>query len=291
MSSKKIENGRYWNAAWQLIDGCTPCSPGCDHCWSAGMTHRIGAKVTRHVFESHIPSPFTNPDRKFNGKIKLHWDRLSIPLKRRKPTVFSCWNDLFHEAVPVNFLEESLAVMTNCPQHTFLVLTKRAQRLNLMTSDRLRVSRTDTWPIKNLWLGITVCNQQEMEAKGKDFFSVPGNKFLSLEPLLSKVIIPPWVIEKHLLSAVICGGETGPGARPMHPDWVRSVRDQCAAAGVPFFLKSLGEWLFCDDMIDRGMSWREDKHEFFEGFRRVGKQTAGRLLVGRTHNDLPWRVI
>jgi protein gp37 len=234
----------------------------------------------------------------FNGKIITHPERLSIPLKRRKPTVYAVWNDLFFEAVPVNFLEDSLAVITRCPQHIFLVLTKRAQRLNLMTQDRLRVSRTDTWPIKNLWMGITVCNQQEADKKIPVFLPVPGKKFLSIEPMLGEITLKnPWLYPcigvpdstetpptTMPIDAVILGGETGPGARPMHPDWVRSVRDQCAAAGVPFFFKQWGKI--------GGVSNLSPFSRFHKEWIPAGydpkTNNGGRLLDGRTHDELPW---
>jgi protein gp37 len=316
---------RYWDKPWSLVDGCTPCSPGCDNCWSAAMSHRFAERMIRQTGE-----PLIDSSGRFTGCIATHTDRLSVPLKRKKPTVYAVWNDLFHEDVPVNFLEDALAVMTNCPQHTFLVLTKRAYRLNLMTSDRLRVSRTDTWPITNLWLGLTVCNQREADEKIPAFLRAPGKKFLSIEPMLGKIDLcniiftdinkvdaltgTVWEYGKnvgyyqHQIKAVILGGETGPGARPMHPDWVRSVRDQCAEAGVPFLFKSWGSWKPCDDdhveckghkgtamrltgeiVTDEKPYWKDKAFGGTDqGFWKAGS-TAGRILDGRTHDDLPWR--
>ena len=180
-----ISKGRYWDLPWSLISGCTPCSPGCDHCWSAARAHRF----KREGEPGHTSGILTDEHGCFNGAIVCHPERLSIPTRRRKPTVYAVWNDLFHEDVDVNFIEDALAVMTNCPQHTFLVFTKRSERLSkLMTKGCLRISRTDTWPIKNLWLGITVCDQQEADKKIPVFLQVPGGKFLSIEPLLGEAI-------------------------------------------------------------------------------------------------------
>jgi protein gp37 len=267
-----ISKGRYWDMPWSLVESCTRCSPGCDHCWALAIEKRF-----KKVYE---------------GQVLEHPERLSVPEKSRKPTVYAVWNDLFHEAVPVNFLEDALATITNCPQHTFLILTKRTQRLNLMTQDRLRVSRTDTWPIKNLWLGITVCNQQEANEKIPVFLRVPGKKFLSIEPMLGVVDIRPYLgctgmpdciycETGNRVHAVILGGETGPGARPMHPDWVRSIRGQCFSAGVPFFFKSWGKHI-------------PELHDVFGDRRGVPAIAAfdrslhHRMIDGRTHNDLPW---
>jgi protein gp37 len=249
-------------------------------------------------------APLYTTNGRFNGRIYCHVERLSIPLKRRKPTVYAVWNDLFHPGVPVNFLEEVLATITLLPQHTFLILTKRAGRLNLMTSDRLRISRTDTWPIKNLWLGLTICNQHEADEKIPIFLQVPGKKFFSIEPMLGAIDLHIsgkledviWrrshggSYERSFIDSVILGGETGPGARPMHPDWIRSVRDQCQNAGVPFFLKQWGEWApdcLCDTKKQHETVQRSNGK--MGVMFRCGRTRAGRLLDGRTHDDLPWR--
>lgn len=289
-----ISKGRYWDLPWSLVDGCTPCSPGCDHCWSAAMTSRFERN-------QYIYPLLMTKDRLFTGNIILRHERFGIPLSRRKNTVFAAWNDLFHEDVPDQFIYETTRVMKGRPWHTFLLLTKRPEKIRRLSN------LYDEFP--NVWSGLTVCNQAEMEEKGKGFFGVPGNKFLSLEPILSKVVIPPWVIERNLLSCVILGGETGPGARPVHPDWVRSVRNQCAEAGVSFFFKGWGEWLPVYDRDKDDPDFRKCSGveaitkngrwlnivggQGFHGDRvmrvdRIGKKRAGRLLDCRTHDDLPW---
>jgi protein gp37 len=329
-----ISKGRYWDLPWQLVDGCTPCSPGCDHCWSARMAHRFREDLTEDFVSEGRTAAY------FNGKIIIHSDRLSIPLKRRKPTVYNLWNDLFHETVPDELQREGFEVMRceatgqYCHDHTFLVLTKRPQAMaNFIT--RLKADKGPDfirWPLPWVYLGLTVCNQQEADEKIPVFLQVPGKKFLSLEPMLGVVelmsylncTMPPdadfpwhqpmdklnaWAKGKSLIAAVILGGETGPGARPIHPDWVRSVRDQCAAAGVPFFFKAWGEWSpeipqkYCKLSGKRwshaSVSWAREgsiynplnpppDHFPSVTVYRVGRKTAGRLLDGRTHDDLPW---
>jgi protein gp37 len=447
---------RYWDMPWSLVDGCTPCSPGCDHCWSAGMTHRFLPDLT---LKSHWIDMETGRTMSpaFNGKILTHPERLSIPLKRRKPAVYAVWNDLFHEKVPWTFQKEAYGVMLEPSNHTYLILTKRP---GIMGEHLFKISIPDIPP--NIWHGLTVCNQQEADEKIPMFLQVPGKKFLSLEPLLSKIDLTPYLSvcyngikeennyaektregnrclssggerglsdrrgrsclasgqegmgqvakqscepplqkgqggtrcrevpsstspdqwedaqlssesigispllrvdpstlnsesqrrkeekepsgksgigngfrtspscpshfecredgskrsqecdgkvysrsdsgnsgdegrnsgrdgnpsrpqnintgeevrgelqrglgypQRKPLDLILLGGETGPGARPLHPDWIRSVRDQCAAAGVSFFFKGWG----------------------------TGTQIPmhrGRLLDGRTHDDLPWR--
>ncbi len=336
-----ISKGRYWDKPWSLVDGCTPCSPGCDHCWSAAMTHRFNFQWTK------------DGKAEFNGHIVTHPDRLSIPMKRRKPTVYAVWNDLYHESVPFEFIKEvhfQIGIMDlHQYGHTFLVLTKRPQRLLEKTfwedgctlPDGSHDYDSGTEPMHkllarptNLWFGLTICNQQEADEKIPIFLQVPGKKFLSIEPMLGEIDIGIWLqppigdhccprcgfipiegmdeyrrihvsahgkakcisceldISKEYdkINAVILGGETGPGARPMHPDWVRSVRDQCAAAGVPFFLKSgMGKrkTYWSDELTDWGnfvpelWSCLEDGH--------IGTFQPWRMLDGRTHDDLPWR--
>ena len=231
----------------------------------------------------------TDDDGRFNGRIITHPERLSIPLKRRKPTVYACWNDLFHEAVPTQFIDDALEVMAACPRHTFLVLTKRAhlmeEKIYGVTEEHgcRELGGGDYLP--NVWHGLTVCNQQEADEKIPIFLQVPGKKFLSIEPMLGAINlehicittdnpIPEDIVPWCDIDAVILGGETGPGARPMHPDWVRSVRDQCAAAGVPFFFKGWGAWIPIEEMGTVG--YEKNK-------------THSRIIDMETHNDLPWR--
>lgn len=267
-----INKGRYWDFGIKLVEGCTPCSPGCDNCWSLSMEKRFG---------------------KGDKRIKVHpgyFDRLS---KRKKPAVYAIWNDLFHEDVPTDFIGETFFEMNLNYQHTYLILTKRAERMAEMTN--LVPGRIER---AKIWYGLTICNQQEADEKIPIFLKVPGKKFLSIEPCLEEIDIvrylpePPDEIPFRLdyLHAIILGGETGPKARPMHPDWVRSIRDQCQAAGVPFFFKQWGEWR-ARDTYGQNCYPRAKHGNFFDDnllYLRVGKKAAGRTLDGRTHDDLPW---
>jgi len=269
-----IAKGRYWDLPWSLVDGCTPCSPGCEHCWALAMEKRFRFKDSRHWDGSRV----------HDMSIQTHPERLSIPLRRRKPTVYSIWNDFWHESVPDDFQYKAIEVMAGCNQHTFLVLTKRPNIATKYFED----NKSEYWdaPYPNIFWGLTICNQQEADEKIPIFLRVPGKKFLSIEPMLGKIDISEY-INLHWkptagidldspqfeprANAVILGGETGPGARPLHPDWVRSVRDQCAAAGADFFFKGWGD-------------------DFFK-IRKVSKKNYGsvRTLDGRTHDELPWK--
>jgi protein gp37 len=201
--------------------------------------------------------------------------------------VYAVWNDLYHEDVSFEFIAKALQTAYKTPYHTYLALTKRVHKLQLFHEWASRHICYFAWPV-NWWHGLTICNQQEADEKIPVFLRVPGKKFLSIEPMLAltipQLVSSPWCDDcrgtgyygdrgpgiggnveyiacdcrrKRKINAVICGGETGPKARSLHPDWVRSVRDQCAAAGVPFFLKYLNK-------------------------------KEGRILDGRVHDDLPW---
>jgi len=218
--SKKIdiEHGRYWDEPWSLIDGCTPCSPGCDHCWSAAMTKRFESK------NEWGDGALVSASGRFNGHIVFHKDRLSIPMKRRPPTVFAVWNDLYHVAVPDKFIANAYQVINGNPRHTFLILTKRPERMRdfilrcgpwsgyvthnghapqgfggdgfIVGQEKEKLTdehryegkeRKSYWPPPNCWHGLTVCNQEEADSKIPIFLQVPGKKFLSIEPMLGAV--------------------------------------------------------------------------------------------------------
>lgn len=239
-----VGKGKYWQRSLQLVDGCTPVSAGCDNCWSAAIAHRFKQGLT-------------NKD-KFNGTIKLREDNLDLPLRTKKPKVFAIWNDLFHKEVPLNFIYDVYNRMYHCPQHIFLILTKRIEVLE------------NIWPIhhenqkyhSHIWHGVSIENQQTADKRIPHLLQIPGKKFLSIEPMLGPINISGWLtacdLTTPLIDQVILGGETGRNARPCHPDWVRSIRNQCQDAGIPFFLKHI------------------DKNH-------------GRVLDGRTHDSLVWR--
>lgn len=249
---------RYWSKAWSLIEGCTPVSEGCEHCWLAQMEHRFGAMKIKGEGENvnYCPSSLTDNVGRFKGKIRFHPDRLNIPLKTKKPTVFAIWSDLFHEDVSEEFIRDAFAVMGfEAQRHTYLVLTKRPERMAKIVYYFLRH--------ENIWLGTTVENQEQADKRIPELLRCrPFPLWLSIEPMLGPIEVPPDTLEK--VSQVILGGETGRGARPMHPDWVRSIRDQCEVAKVPFFFKG----------------WGSPKTAFYMGL----------LLDGQEHNELAWKI-
>lgn len=219
---------------WNPVTGCTPISEGCQNCYAKRMSNRL-----RGRFGYPEDEPF---------RVTLHPDRLDQPLRWRKPRrVFVCsMGDLFHDAVPETFQGVIWSIMQMCPQHTFLILTKRAQ-LMLFRLERYVLPLTGE--LDNVWLGVTAENQQRADERIPVLLQIPAAvRFVSLEPLLAGVDVRGLLCTLNAYSIyearagidwVIVGAETGPGARPMDNDWARSIRDQCRSAGVPFFMKAI----------------------------------------------------
>lgn len=230
---------------------------------------------------------------------------------RRQRVFCASLADVFDNAVPIEWLRDLCDLIELTPNLDWLLLTKRIGNV----FERLIEARSHDWAAgqRNVWLGITVCNQVEADRDIPNLLRTPARlRFLSMEPLLGPVNIAHWlrpVFTDHTdphpergdtrylaVDWVIGGGESGPAARPMHPDWARSLRDQCAAAGVPFLFKQWGEWKGGDHEGDplRDTAFIEGTgrvhlHDFGNGSHamKVGKKAAGRLLDGREWNEVP----
>lgn len=212
-SASKIE---WTDATWNPILGCQKVSPGCKHCYAEALSERFRG-VPGHPFE-----------RGFD--FRLVPGKLADPLKWSKPRrIFTCsMSDLFHENVPLEYLLRVFKVMQEADWHTFQILTKRSERL-------VALRHKLPWS-GNVWIGVSVENADYLH-RVRHLASVRARiRFLSLEPLLG----PIDELELHGIDWVIVGGESGPRARPMDPEWACTIRDKCREAGVPFFLKQLG---------------------------------------------------
>src|SRR5690554_1272761 len=209
------------------IVGCTKCSPGCEHCYAERMACRLaGIESTKHIYGPVI----TNG--RWNGKIVCNEKPLIEMVKRKKPTVIfhNSMGDTFHEKAEWDIIKAIFMYIEQSPQHTHLILTKRV-------NNALRDSRRFDWErySKHFWLGVTVCSQDELW-KLDILRDIPAKKkFVSFEPLL--IFVKP---DLTGIDWVIVGAESGTGARPMNPIWVKSISDQCIDAGVPFFFKQWG---------------------------------------------------
>ncbi len=221
---------------WNPVTGCDKVSPGCKHCYAERMAKRLAA--------------MGQPNYRHGFELTLQPHMLERPLGWRKPqTIFvNSMSDLFHDRVPEEYILRVFDVMRRAHWHRFQVLTKRSERLRAL-SDRLE------WP-PNVWMGVSV-ESAAYRHRIDDLVQAGARvKFLSLEPLLG----PLPDLDLTGIDWVIVGGESGPGARPMRPEWVTDIRDQSLAADVPFFFKQWGG---------------------------VNKKRTGRMLEGRTWDEMP----
>lgn len=229
---------------WNPVTGCMKVSPGCKHCYAEALANRLqrmGARGYENGFE-----------------VTLLPERLDAPRRRRKPTIWfvNSMSDLFHPEVPFNFVEKIFDTINATPHHRYQILTKRPERMAAYFSGHKAPA--------NAWLGTSVEDRKYGVPRIAVLQGVESAvRFLSIEPLLEDL----GPLSLSGISWVIVGGESGPRARPMKPEWARSVRDQCDVAGVPFFFKQWGS--FGDD-----------------GVKRV-KRANGRELDGCIHDHMP----
>jgi len=226
-------------STWNPLTGCTKVSPGCKHCYAERMARRLKA--------------MGQPNYANGFKLTMHEHVLERPLQWRKPQMVfvNSMSDLFHQDVPLDFIQKVFSVMRRASWHTFQVLTKRSRRL-------LELNRKIDWPV-NVWMGVSVENGDYTFRIDHLRQTDAHIRFLSLEPLLG----PLSHLELCDIDWVIVGGESGPGARPIKEEWVIDIRDQCLASDVPFFFKQWGG---------------------------VRKKRNGRVLQSRTWNEMPARM-
>lgn len=313
---------------------CSKPSAGCKNCYSERMNMRLGNGL-RYTPENVA---------------KVDWQLVNLdePGKWRKPALcfVESMGDLFHEGLPDELIERVWSQMLEYPQHTFQVLTKRAARMRELVA---RFTQDATRSADHIWLGVSVENQEQADKRIPELLKIPARvRFLSCEPLLGPLDLSKWLQAcsecgeapgldwrwtgkewqhhhgypyghapakwiNNKIHQVIVGGESGPGARPMHPDWARSLRDQCQAARVPFFFKQWGEWIggkfdyrkskMVCGATETGKEfgrifwtnpgepkvhlWDEADHYWTNASACVGKKAAGRLLDGREWDEMP----
>ena len=295
------------DATWNPITGCSQVSPGCRECYAMMLA---GGRLKNHPSRSGLTVE-TPTGPKWNGVLKFNADWLVLPFSWKKPRrIFVCaHSDLFHEHVPTDWIDRVLDVVSACRRHQFLVLTKRAERMQSYM--RHRVPGLPSF-LPNLWLGVSVETQQYANERIPLLLETPAAvRWVSAEPLLGSIDLkrlrasgwdwfdtlegrkhagPSVWSGENKLAWVVVGGESGPRGRPMNPDWARSLRDQCESSGVPFFFKQWGEWAPHGD-------GRAIHHTAFCRFAggvmvyQIGKKLAGRVLDGRTHDDFPERTL
>lgn len=247
--------------------GCAKISPGCDHCYAEALGNRFGTPwgvdAPRRVFsEAHWRDP-------------LKWHAKAVAAGERHRVFCSSMADIFDKNSPPGAREQVWQLIRQTPQLDWLLLTKRIGNAERMLPENWGEGYL------NAWLGISVVNQEEAERDIPKLLASPARiRFLSMEPLLEQVDISPWLRPRpsrdaganNVVDWIIVGGESGPRARPMQPEWVRSLREQCKVAGTAFFFKQWGEFM--------PLGWPVT-------LLRMGKKAAGRMLDGRTHDDIP----
>lgn len=285
--------GRSWNP----LTGCTKVSPGCTRCYAERMAKRqVAMGLARHERGSKNDDTWVaysnaiNPETgRWSGEITCRYEKLDLPLHWRKPrTIFVCsMSDLFHESVPFGFIRDVWIIFASARQHTYQVLTKRPARM--LEFVKLAVDFYGE-TFKHVHLGVSIENQAAADARRQDFEATPAAvKFVSYEPALGPVDWTGW----EFIDQLIFGGESGPGARPVHPDWFRNARDWAEEHGVARFFKGWGAWI----PVDQWKATCQEKvtvadlgrvHHWPDGGDnlRVDKK-AGRLLDGQEHNEMP----
>jgi protein gp37 len=262
------------DASWNPIVGCTEISPGCANCYAARLAAQRLKNTPAYNGLAVPHGPISNAAAnigelafakkpRWTGEVRFLPERMEEPLHWRKPRrIFVCdMGDLFHEGVSDEVLDRVFRIMFDAPQHTFQVLTKRASRLRDYMQSRVsdyRYKKAGDWVQlpeavpRNIWVGVSVENQHFLRERVRTLQQTPAAvRFISAEPLLEDLgdVTPYLCAGVGLISEtkwdaihwVICGPESGPNARPMNLDWARSLRDQCNATDVSFFMKQICE--------------------------------------------------
>ncbi|KVN17970.1 MULTISPECIES: phage Gp37/Gp68 family protein [unclassified Burkholderia] len=316
-------NIEWCDSTWNPWEGCQKVGPGCDHCYAEARNARFGGGSAVN-WGPGAPRRRTSAT---NWRKPLAWnaahERFFAAHGRRQRVFCASLADVFDNAVDPAWRRDLFDLIVDTPNLDWLLLTKRIGNVQQMVQT---ATLCDFLP-SNIWLGATIVNQAEADRDIPKLLAVPARvRFLSMEPLLGPVDLrfhiysePTGNFRTHGdkrqlelrrpadggLHWVIAGGESGHGARPMHPDWARALRDQCAAAGVPFMFKQWGKWRpglgASNEQIDtaRTGGWVSLDGSFHDGnderaFRRgdenvihLAKHAVGRLLDGRTHDEFP----
>ncbi len=316
MSDKSLIE--WTDATWNPITGCSVVSAGCKHCYAMKLA---GTRMKNEPSRAGLTID-TSAGPVWNGQVRFNEQWLDHPLRWRRPRrIFVCAHgDLFHESVPDDWIDRVFEVMAMAQQHTFQVLTKRPQRMHRyllkaesMIRDSVKyesVAETMQWPLENVWLGVSVENQAAANERIPLLAATPAAlRWISAEPLLGLIDLRKiqffTVFPK--INWLVVGGESGSRARPMHPDWARSLRDQCAELGTQFLFKQWGEYGPCElhppsdpapySCVTFSGTHLQGEHAVSGGngpgdnpvemIARFGKKRAGRLLDGILHDGYP----
>ncbi len=249
MAQSSIE---WTELTWNPVTGCTKISPGCKFCYAEVMSRRLHAMGIEKYSQSF--------------KLRIHPEELLTPYKWKKPKVVfvNSMSDLFHPDVPLEFIQQVFEVMNKTPRHIYQVLTKRSERL-LEISSQLR------WT-KNIWMGVSVENQ-DYTFRVKDLAKTRAKiKFLSIEPLIGEID----TLDLRRINWVIVGGESGHKARPIEKKWIHFIRKKCKENDVPFFFKQWGKARFNSNQLDPTIASEHPQHA-----------KGGCQLDGKIYREMP----
>ena len=261
----EISSIEWTDATWNPVRGCSRVSDGCNNCYAERMASRFsGLGLYSEGFAKLV-----HGKPHWTGKVAVIEKMLERPSRWRKGRrIFvNSMSDLFHESLSDADINRVFDVMRRCPRHTFQILTKRAEHMRdyLENLD----DGTDWWPLSNIHIGVSVENEDAATERIPALLETPAAvRWISYEPALGPVNWERWLPE---IDWLVCGGESGPGSRPMQLGWARAARDACKAAGVAFFFKQWGNW------IPDGNG----------GMKKVGKKKAGNVLDGKKHENFP----
>lgn len=308
---------------WNPVAGCSLESPGCKNCYAMRLAYRWSKTDKAAAKFDGLTSVSANGTPVWTGIVRLVERSLSEPRswKRPKRVFVNSMSDLFHPALSDADIARVWAAMASAPQHQFQVLTKRHTRLRDWLNQPNTPSLVEDamyslgvgslwlqWPLPHVWIGVSVEDQQRANERIPTLLECPGAvRFLSMEPLLERVSITAAVTSTYHSEAaatmpsvsdldwVIVGGESGTGARPLHPDWVRAIRDECAAASVPFFFKQVGSWIWLDSaqLAENAVGLMPSGRVVAaqtpgsQLISKGGKEVAGKLLDGQFHQEYP----
>lgn len=309
------------DATWNPTVGCSVISPGCTNCYAMKLAGRLEA-MGSPIYAGHTTK--TKAGYVWNGKVAAsNWGQVIKPLSWRKPRrIFvNSMSDLFHEDMSIDLIDTVFAVMALAPQHTFQVLTKRAERMREYLTARNGMGNAHLcraineipahlgnrrgaleMPLPNVWLGASIEDQPRAERRRdsmRGLADMGWRTFGSYEPALGPVQWDGW----EFLTWLISGGESGPNARPSHPDWHRRARDWCRLKGVAYFFKQWGAWApfrrgdmdLQATVLPDGRVRENDPdyphsrltHPYMASMFRIGKKRAGAVLDGYHHRDFP----
>ena len=310
----KIE---WTDATWNPIRGCSRVSEGCRNCYAESVAARLSNPG--QAYEGLATMTTSGP--RWTGKVQMVPEHLEDPIRWKRPRrIFvNSMSDLFHPNVTITQMTDIFEVMAKAPQHVFQVLTKRPDLMMQYVNAEIGVGvayrlgkqkEPGFWPLKNVWLGVSVEDQRTAEERIPLLLrTTAAKRFISAEPLLGPInLYNIFGGERSILSCesycsndgcgwpacignelhwCIVGGESGHGARPMHPQWARELRDQCRESGIQFFFKQWGEFE-PSHLLDTGIVAVHGKGIGHQAvMKRVGKKAAGRLLDGVEHNEMP----